>query len=198
LLVNCELLVKKMTDESEFQEFYIDFNIETPEAIDEGILDETDRRLRALTENHTDITGAAVSLESIAGVEHDYLYQARIVVYMRPKQIASVAKNKNPRLAIKDALSDLERNIGKSRTRRKETWQRTDIQTDLSVHDLSAKEIFNTYFDEEKEDPEDLIRQGRDKIATQLIANKQLDQETAYYAADRILEYAADITGESE
>ncbi len=184
-----------MSEESRFQEFHIDFNIETPEAIDESILDEADRRLRALTENKTDLVGAAVSLEGIGKGEHSFLYQARIVAYMRPKQIASVAKNENPRFAIKDALSDLERKIEEYRTRLKETWQRTDIQTDISVYDLSAKEVFNTYFDDQEDDPEELLSQGRDKIASQLIANEQLDQDTAYFAADRILEHSSEMTG---
>jgi ribosome-associated translation inhibitor RaiA len=176
-------------------DFHIDFNIERPEAIGESILDEADNRLRALTENRTDMIGAAVSLEGIAGVENKYLYQARIVAYMRPKQIASIAKNEDPRFAIKDALSDLERKVQEYRSRMKETWQRTDIQTDLSFHDLSAKEVYNTYFDEEETNPEEFIRQGRDKIASQLITNQHLDQDTAYYAADRILEHAAELTG---
>lgn len=184
-----------MTEESKFQDFHIDFNIETPEAINESILDETDRRLRALTEDRTDMIGAAVSLEAIAKGENSFLYQARVVAYMRPKQIASVAKNENPRFAIKDALSDLERKIKEYRTRLKETWQRTDIQTEISVYDLSAKEVFNTFLDEDEEDPEELLRQGRDKIASRLIANEGVDQETAYYAADRILEYSTELSG---
>lgn len=174
-------------------DFYIDFNIETPEVIGEAILGEADRRLRALTENRTDLIGAAVALEDIAGVEDSYLYQARIVVYMRPKQIASVAKNENPRFAIKDALTDLERKVRESRTRLKETWQRTDIQTDFNVYELSAKEVFDTYFDLDEEDPEALISDGRDTIASRLMANQGLDQETAYYAADRILEHSMDL-----
>jgi len=178
------------------QNFHIDFNIETPEAIDEDVLDEIDRRLRAMTENRRDLIGAAVSLEDIAGIEHQYLFQARIVVYMRPKNIASVVKNENPRFAIKDALTDLERKVHKYRTRLKETWQRTDLQTNLSIYDLSAKEVFNTFLDVEEENPENLILDGRDQIASRLISEEHLDQDTAYYAADQILEHSLKLTSQ--
>lgn len=183
-----------MSEDPNFIEFHVDYNIETPKVIDEKILDEVEFRLRALRGDRTDIVGAAVSLEDIAGVERSYLYQARIVVYMRPKQIASVAKNEHPRFALKDALTDLERKVGDYRTRLKETWQRTDIQTEMNVFDLTAEEVFKTYLDVEEEDPEELILEGRDKIASRLMANERLDQETAYYAADRILDYSFELT----
>jgi hypothetical protein len=58
----------------------------------------------------------------------------------------------------------------------------------MSMYELTPQELYETYT--EGVDPQRLIDLGRDKIATQLMVEEQLDEEEAYYAADQILVYA--------
>ena len=88
-------------------DFYVDFNIEVPNIQDEFAL-VAERQLRSLASEHSDLVGAAVSLESIVKTETPYLYQVRIVVYKRPEDIAVIEKNVEAMIALKDALQSLE------------------------------------------------------------------------------------------
>jgi hypothetical protein len=61
----------------------------------------------------------------------------------------------------------------------------------MSVHQLTAPEIYDTYTAGEV--PTALIAEGRTKLATRLRVEEGLSQEDAYYAADQILAYAREV-----
>lgn len=69
-------------------------------------------RLRDLAEGHTDITGAAATIEQPAqGRETNHIFEASIVVYVRPNNVSATEKDSNPELALKGALDAVERQI---------------------------------------------------------------------------------------
>jgi hypothetical protein len=56
---------------------------------------------------------------------------------------------------------------------------------------LTPAEIFNTYV--KGSDPDDLLAQGREAIASRLMVEKKLKPEAAFFAADEILIHAHDM-----
>jgi hypothetical protein len=169
-------------------DFYVEFYIETHDLGDE-LLAEAEQRLRAIAENHNDFIGAAISVEEI---EDPFLYQARIVAYMRPENIAVIEKRESAQTALKDALLTIEDQIRSERSKRRKVWQQPNQGMHLSMQELSAREIFDTFVGEVLS--EEMIAQGRDRIAAELISAEKMDQESAYHAADRILEHAQQRT----
>ncbi len=167
--------------------FHIEFNIEVTN-FDTNLLTESEQLLRALTENHNDLVGASISVEEIAGAEESFLYQARIVAYLKPENIAVVEKRETAETALRDALSTIEKRIRTQRNKRREVWEQPKQRSHLSVQALTPQEIHDTYVDDVI--PQEMLDQGRDQIAAKLMLDEELDQESAYYAADCILEYA--------
>lgn len=168
-------------------DFHIEFFIEIS-TLGEDLLAEAEQRLRTLTENRNDLVGASISVEDIAGVDNRFHYQARIVAYMKPENVAVVEKRETAETALKDALANIEECIRAERSKRRKVWQQPDKRSSLSVMELTSREIFDIYV--EKAIPEEMLNQGRDEIATKMMLDENLDQESAYYAADRILEFA--------
>jgi ribosome-associated translation inhibitor RaiA len=80
-------------------------------------------RLLALTEGHSDIIGASVTMEELTGETTPHRYQARVVVYIRPDNLAAVEKDTTPELALKGALSAVERQVREFRTKLREQWK---------------------------------------------------------------------------
>jgi ribosome-associated translation inhibitor RaiA len=103
-------------------EFDFEFYTEVPDPEDALQL-EANRRLRALTEGHTDITGASVALEELTGDTTPNRYQARVVVYIRPDNLASMEKAETAEVALKGALSAVERQVREYREKLRETWK---------------------------------------------------------------------------
>jgi ribosome-associated translation inhibitor RaiA len=96
--------------------------------LEEKLRDEAETRLRKLSKGHTDITGAAVSLESLdKGAETNYIVRARVVAYVRPENIVGVEKGDNPLSALKNALSAVERQVREKRDKLRETWKRPSM-----------------------------------------------------------------------
>jgi len=164
-------------------DFYVDFNVEVPNMEDE-FTREAERRLRELAAEHSDMVGAAVSLESIVEVEAPYLYQVRIVVYKRPEDVAVIEKDAKPMIALHHALDALEEKVRESRERLSQTSDHLpdDIQT--VVYELTPEEVYSTYA--RGEDPEEILRKSRTEIATKLMVDEGLAQDAAYFAADQI------------
>jgi hypothetical protein len=162
--------------------FHVDFNIEVSN-FDANLKTEAEQRLRALTENRNDFIGASISVEEIAGVEESYLYQATIVAYLKPENIAVVEKRETAETAFNDALSTIEDRIRSDHDMRRKVWQQPKQRTNISMRALSAQEIYDTYVDDVIS--KEMLDQGRDQIATKLMMDEQLDQES-----DSILEHA--------
>jgi ribosomal subunit interface protein len=107
-------------------DFTWEFNNEvtsmSPE-MEQSLRDEAEQRLNDLRRGHTDLVGAAVSLEQLAPQRTPDFYQARVVVYIRPENIAGVAKEDNPVTALKSALNSVERQVRENRDRLRERYQ---------------------------------------------------------------------------
>ncbi len=73
-------------------DFYIDYNIDVSEVGDE-FKRETEQRLRELASSHSDMIGAAVSLEKTADTQTYDLYRVRIVAYKRPQDIVDAERS---------------------------------------------------------------------------------------------------------
>lgn len=90
---------------------------------DEHLRDEVEQHLRALTEDHTDIVGASVAIEELTGDETPHRYQTRIVLYMRPKNIAAVEKAPDPMTSVQQAIDVVERQVREYREKLRERWK---------------------------------------------------------------------------
>jgi len=100
------------------QEFTFEFLNEVEnlgEVLEDRLRTEAETRLRKLQKGHSDFIGAAVSLEQPAKAETNFIYRARVVVYMRPENMAAVAKEADPLVTMKHALSSVERQVREQR-----------------------------------------------------------------------------------
>ncbi|MGC9347692.1 MAG: HPF/RaiA family ribosome-associated protein [Anaerolineae bacterium] len=103
-----------------------DFSFEFLSEIDQPIEElraEVEQELRDLAEDHTDMIGASVALEELTGQATPHRYQARIVVYMRPSDIAAVEKAPTPVTAVEQAMESIERQIREDRQKLRERWK---------------------------------------------------------------------------
>jgi ribosome-associated translation inhibitor RaiA len=82
--------------------------------------DEAERRLRKLQGGHSDLIGAAVTVERMEHDETPHLYRARAVAYIRPENIAGVGKRDTAQGALKEALTAVERQVREKRERLRE------------------------------------------------------------------------------
>lgn len=73
-------------------------------------------RLHELAGDHSDITGAAATLEQpAAGRETPHIFEANIVVYMRPNNVRASSKRDDPGIALRSALDAVERQVREQR-----------------------------------------------------------------------------------
>jgi hypothetical protein len=61
----------------------------------------------------------------------------------------------------------------------------------MSVYQMSAREVYESLAPQA--DPNELFNRGRTAVATQLMVDEGLDEKSAYYAADLILQYAEQL-----
>ncbi len=61
----------------------------------------------------------------------------------------------------------------------------------MSVSQMTAREIYESYA--AQADPNDLIAKGRAAIASHLMVGEGLDEASAFYAADMILNHALQL-----
>lgn len=165
-------------------DFYVDYNIEVAEVGDD-FKRETELRLRELASDHSDMVGAAVSLEKVADTQTYDVYRVRIVVYKRPQDIVVTKQEENPMVALKDALDGLEVQVRESREKLAQPDTHRDSQIESVYYDLSADEIYATYA--KGWQPEDVLRMDHDEIASRLMVEQGLTQDAADFAADQIL-----------
>lgn len=108
------------------QEFTFEFLNEIEnlgEALDERLYSEAETRLRKLQKGHTDLIGAAVSIEQPAKAQTDFVYRARVVVYIRPENMAAAAQAAEPMGALKEALSGVERQVRERRDKLRQSMR---------------------------------------------------------------------------
>ncbi len=92
---------------------------------DHMLEEEAGQRLRALTEGHTDIVGAAVAIEEQTASKAERHFQARIVVYMRPNDVVAVEKAPRAIDALRAALDAVERQVREDRAKLRERWKQS-------------------------------------------------------------------------
>lgn len=84
---------------------------------------EAGSRLRPLAEGHDDMVGASVAIEKPARRESAYLYQARVIAYIKPENIVAVEKEESAMAALQAALDAVERQIRERREKRRTPWE---------------------------------------------------------------------------
>jgi ribosome-associated translation inhibitor RaiA len=85
---------------------------------------DVESQLRELAAGHTDLTGASVALEPPLQAETSYLYEARVVAYMRPANLVGVEQHEMATAALRGAVQAVERQVREERTRRKQRSRR--------------------------------------------------------------------------
>jgi len=98
-------------------EFYCEFS--DPE---DALRAEAESQLLALTKGHDDLIGASVTMEELTGETTPHRYEATVVVFKRPDNVAATEKAETPKGALKGALSAVERQVRELRDRLRETW----------------------------------------------------------------------------
>ena len=165
-------------------DFYIDYNIEVSDVGDE-FKRETEQRLRELAGSHTDMVGAAVALEKTVDTQSYDVYRVRIVVYMRPQDVAVSKEEADPIVALREVLDTLESQIRTAREKLAQKDTHRDTQIETVYYDLSADEIYATYA--KGWQPEDVREMDHTQIASRLMLEHGLTQDAANFAADQIL-----------
>jgi len=165
-------------------EFYIDYNIEVSD-VDSAFKREIEQRLNELASSHSDMVGAAVSLEKVADTTSYDVYRVRIVTYKRPQDIVVTKQDADPMISLKYALDTLEEQIRASREKLAQRDTHRDSQIESVYYDLSAEEIYATYA--KGWQPEDVRSMDHTQIASRLMVEQGLTQDAADFAADQIL-----------
>jgi hypothetical protein len=112
-------------------DFHVEFQSKV-EHLDDASIWEAERRLRELAQGQTDMVGAAVAVESLAGQETPHVFQARVVAYTRPDNVVAVEKGEAPETALKGALDGVERQVREMRKKLRKPWQQPPDVPDIS------------------------------------------------------------------
>lgn len=70
-----------------------------------------------ITEGHTDIVGASVSIEELSSGITPHAYQARVVLYVRPEHIAATEVKPSALEALQQALEAAIRQVREKRNK---------------------------------------------------------------------------------
>jgi ribosome-associated translation inhibitor RaiA len=139
----------------ELLDFTIEFNSEDlGEAAEAELFTEADNRLHKLAKGHSDLTGAAINIRRPAKTETGYIYEATVVAYIRPKNVAASEKRDNPRAALKGALSAVERQVRKRRAKLSQHWERPGnepVEQEV-LEAMAAEEEIEEEIEEEESD----------------------------------------------
>ncbi len=106
----------------DFVEFEFEFLNET-DVPDDDLWLEAHDSLRALAEGHDDLTGASVAVEELTGSQTPHRYQARIVAYIRPENLAAVEKSDSAINALQAAINAITRQIREQRDKLRTQWK---------------------------------------------------------------------------
>lgn len=94
------------------QEFPFDFEfLNQTQHPDAELYEMAYQKITAISEGHTDITGASVSMEELSSGETPYAYQARVVLYVRSENIAATEEKPSAIEALQRALDAAIRQI---------------------------------------------------------------------------------------
>ncbi|MAS33956.1 MAG: 30S ribosomal protein S30 [Anaerolineaceae bacterium] len=77
-----------------------------------------EEQIRDLAKGHSDITGAAVNLtEPSQDTETNYIFEATVVLYTRPNNIAATEKGSDLQQTLQGALDAAQRQVREKRDR---------------------------------------------------------------------------------
>jgi len=172
-------------------EFHFEFHTHASH-VAEQLRDEARQKLQSMAKDRADMVGASVAIEELTQEETPHTYQARVVAYIRPENIAAVEKGETPEATLREALDAVETQIIKRRAKFHKPWERTDKVNDMGVYELNAREIYDTFA--QQRDATKLIEAGRDNLAAQLMTDEKLDRQAAYHAADQMLVHAQELS----
>jgi ribosome-associated translation inhibitor RaiA len=107
-------------------EFDFEFYSKVPDPGD-SLRREAESRLWELAEGYYDMIGASVALEELTQEETPHVFEARVVAYIKPDNIAAIEKSDSALGALKGALSAVERQVREFRNKLGEPWKRPDL-----------------------------------------------------------------------
>lgn len=168
-------------------DFHIEFDSKIAQ-LDDQLRLKISNRLESLAADERDMIGAAVGIEELSREETPHAYQARIVAYARPENIAAVEKAETLDVALERALNAVERQILTRRAKFRQPWERPDVGRDQGVYELTPRELYDAYG--QNVDPTELVTVSRTDLASRLMVEEDLAEEAAYHAADQILVFA--------
>lgn len=172
-------------------DFHFEFHSDIPQETTISLRTKAEERLRALATNQRDLIGASVAVRELTRDETPHQYQARVVAYIRPENLAAVEKGDALNLTLERAIDAVERQILARREKFRQPWEQPDRAVNTGVYELTPRELYDAYAD--RADPANLIELERDQIAGRLLLDEHLDQEAAYYVADQLLLFAEDL-----
>jgi ribosome-associated translation inhibitor RaiA len=104
-------------------DFHIDYYNEIND--DEMLYNEAESRILKLADNHNDIIGAMVKLTNQAyGRQTNYANEATIRIFIRGEDVVVTEQAEQPMIALKSALSTIERRVREHRTKLRESSRR--------------------------------------------------------------------------
>lgn len=103
-------------------DFVFEFHTNVPGA--DLLRTDVEAQLRQLAAGHKDLTGASVALDQPVPAESAYLYQARVVAYMRPTNMVGVERHEMATAALRGAVAAVARQVREHRSRRKQRARR--------------------------------------------------------------------------
>ncbi len=103
-------------------DFDYEFYSEIPH-VKEEYSAKVERELRELAKGHHDLIGASVAVEELAQRESPFLYRARVVVFIRPENLAATENAETVDAALKGALNAITRQVRAHREKLRTPWK---------------------------------------------------------------------------
>ncbi len=114
-------------------DFALEFDSKIPH-IEGELRPELERRLMQLAKGHRDLVGASAVVEELAQNRGTrFIYRARVVVYIRPENIAADEKADTPQAALKGALDGVVRQVRARREKTRTPWKKPENRDSLSA-----------------------------------------------------------------
>ncbi len=120
------------------EEFDYRFVNETDQP-DAPLRDEARAQLLELAGDHNDIIGASVALEELSSSVTPHRYQARVVAFVRPENIAATEKAEDIEVALSGALDAVARQVREKRARLRDEQRKVSVQEAAYKPPLSAE-----------------------------------------------------------
>jgi ribosome-associated translation inhibitor RaiA len=108
---------------------------------DDPLREEARAQLMALAGDHDDIIGASIALEELSSSITPHRYQARVVAFVRPENIAATEKAEDIETALNGALDAIARQVREKRARLRDEQRKAPVQEATYESPLSSEEV---------------------------------------------------------